>query len=219
MEESRLKPMAPGYDVKLFNTLFEKTEPLRKKLASEISADRFGVDYKEVLSWFSVKFIYVFNKYQAKKEPDHLLGDIINSLKNFKCRILRQAYTVKYSQSIVRVGYTTVLENAGSYRISEDEDQGPDRVQMVKQFLKVNLSENAYTLFEIQLNPPYYFIDKLKKQEIPSLHKIPDRMLCEYLGFEVNDRTSKYLSSLKKEIRSTIQYAKYHFQNSPAAIS
>jgi hypothetical protein len=218
MEENRLRPMTPGYDVNLFNTLFKKTEPLRKKLASEISCDRFGVDYNEVLSWFSVKFIYVFNKYQGKKAPDLLLGDIINSMKNFKCRVLRQAYTVKYSQNIVRVGYTTVLENAQTYRMPE-EDESPDRMKAVKEFLRSNLSENAYTLFEMQLNPPYYFIDKLRKQEIPSLHKIPDRMLCEYLGFEVNDRTSKYIASLRKEIRSTIAYAKYHFQNSPTVLA
>lgn len=214
MEENRLRPMSPGYDVNLFNTLFQKTEPLRKKLASEISWDRFGVDYQEGLSWFSVKFLYVFNKYHDKKSEEHLLGDLINSMKNFKCRILRQAYTVKYSQSIVRVGYTTVLENTQSYKMAED-DESQEKMNLVKKFLKVNLSENAYTLFEIQLNPPYYFIDKLKKQEIPSLHKIPDRMLCEYLGFEVNDKTSRYISNLKKEIRSTISYAKYHFQNSP----
>lgn len=213
MEENRLRPMTPGYDVQLFNSLFEKTEPLRKKLASEISCQRFGVDYQEVLSWFSVKFIYVFNKYHQKKSPDLLLGDIINSMKNFKCRVLRQAYTVKYSQSIIRVGYTTVLENAQSYRMPEDDDS-PDKMKLVKDFLRGNLSENAYALFELQLNPPYYFIDKLKKQEIPSLHKIPDRMICEYLGLEVNDKTSKYISTLRKEIRSTITYAKYHFQNS-----
>lgn len=216
MEENRLRPMPIHYDEQLFNTLFKKTEPLRKKLASEISADRFGVDYQEILSWFSVKFIHVFAKYHDKKEPELLLGDLINSLKNFKCRILRQAYTVKYSQSIIRVGYTTVLENSQSYNITE-EDQTSERLEMVKGFLKQTLSSNAYTLFELQTNPPYYIIDKLRKQEIPSLHRIPDRIICDYLGLEVNDKTSKFISSLKKEIRTSISYAKYHFQGSTAS--
>lgn len=211
MEENRLKPMPQGYDEHLFNTLYKKTEPLRKKLASEISWNRFGVDYQEGLSWFSVKFLHVFNKYYGKKEPDLLLGDLINSLKNFKYRIMRQAYTVKYSQNITRVGCTTILENEQTYTIT-DEAENHERLKQIKSFLKQNLSENAYTLFKLQVDPPFYFINKLRTQEIPSLHKIPDRIICEYLGLEVNDKTSKYLSSLKKEIRSTITYAKYHFQ-------
>jgi hypothetical protein len=210
MEENRLRPMPISYDVQLFNDLFKQTEPLRRKLASEISADRFGVDYQEVLSWFSVKFIYVFSKYQGKKEPELLLGDLINSMKNFKCRILRQAYTVKYSQTIVRVGYTTVLEDHNSYRM-DDDDQMQQQLEKVKQFFKQTLSENAYTLFEMQINPPYYIIDKVRKQEIPSLTKIPDSVICDYLGFECNDKTCKYLSALRKEVRSATSFAKYHF--------
>jgi hypothetical protein len=216
MEENRLRPMPISYDVQLFNDLFKQTEPLRKKLASEISAERFGVDYSEVLSWFSVKFIYVFRKYHDKKKPELLLGDLINSMKNFKCRILRKAYTVKYSQTIIRVGYTTVLEDHDSYRIDSD-DQQQARLEQVKQFFKQTLSDNAYTLFELQTNPPYYIIDKVRKQEIPSLTKIPDSVICDYLGFECNDKTCKYLSTLRKEVRTATTVARYYFTETATA--
>jgi hypothetical protein len=212
MEESRLKPMAVGYDRELFDTLFKKTEALRRKLASEISYQRFGVDYQEVLSWFSVKFIHVFNKYHDKKNPDLLLGDLINSLKNFKCRILRKAYTVKYSQSIVSLSDPHTLEPEDFYEVPTNEDYQYERLEQIKFFFKQNLSDNAYLLFELQNNPPYYIIHKVRKQEIPSLHKIPDGVICDYLGLDVTDKTLRYISSLKKEIRTTLSYAKNHFQ-------
>jgi hypothetical protein len=211
MEESRLKPMAVGYDPVLFNTLFKKTEALRRKLASEISYQRFGVDYQEVLAWFSVKFIHVFNKYHDKKNADLLLGDLINSLKNFKCRVLRKAYTVKYSQSIISISDPHVLESHNFYEPQRDDYQ-LERLEQIKSFFKQNLSDNAYLLFELQNNPPYYIIHKVRKQEIPSLHKIPDGVICDYLGLDVTDKTLRYISNLKKEIRNTLSYAKNHFQ-------
>lgn len=211
MEESRLKPMAKGYDRELFNTLFKKTEALRKKLASEISYQRFGVDYQEVLAWFSVKFIHVFNKYQGTKSPDLLLGDIINSLKNFKCRVLRKAYTVKYSQHIISISDPHMIEGQAFYEPTQ-EDYQQDRLITIKNFFKQHLSDNAYLIFEMQTNPPYYIIHKVRQQEIPSLHKIPDGIICDYLGLEVTDKTLRYISNLKKEIRYTLSYAKNHFK-------
>lgn len=218
MEESRLKPMATNYDRELFNALYAKTEPLRKKLASEISYQRFGVDYQEVLSWFSVKFIYVFNKYQGKKNPDLLLGDLINSLKNFKFRILRKAYTVKYSQSIIHIEDPSQIESLDFYE-PHKEDYQQERLNQVKKFFRQNLSDNAYLVFEVQNNPPYYIIHKMRQQEIPSLHKIPDDMICEYLGLDVNDKTLKYIKNLKREIKLTYSIAQLHFQGKQLAIS
>ena len=63
MEHHRLKPMG-NYPVELFNSLYAQTHGLRRKLASQIDASKFGVDYQEVLSWFDVKFLFIFSKYR-----------------------------------------------------------------------------------------------------------------------------------------------------------
>ena len=77
MEEHRLTTMKEGYDEKLFNDLYEKVKPLKRKLASTISTSKLGISYDDILSWFDIKFIFVFNKYFENKEPEVLKGFII----------------------------------------------------------------------------------------------------------------------------------------------
>src|SRR5687768_15620783 len=114
MEESRLKPMIEEYDREIFNDYYQRTAALRKKLASQIDHRRFGVDQEEIESWFTVKFIYAFNKYYHEKK-DTLLGYLIKSMQLFKCRVLRKAYTYKCSQSIISLDEV-------DYQVLEIED-------------------------------------------------------------------------------------------------
>jgi len=72
MEEHRLTKMKDNYDEKLFNDIYEKVQPLKRKLASTISTSKLGVEYEDILSWFDIKFIFVFNKYFDTKPPDIL---------------------------------------------------------------------------------------------------------------------------------------------------
>ena len=211
MEENRLKPMVDGYDEKLFNQLYFQTEGLRKNLAAGIDCRRFGVDYEEVLSWFTIKFIYTFNKYCHTK-PDLLLGYIINSLKMYKLRIIKQAYTVKFSQSILHVEDNSVIENSKIEFPPYDLENTPDKISPIINFLRSHLSDNALMLLEIQLNPPLFILSKLNTKEIPSIHKIPSWLICEYLGIEECEKSSRYIDQLKKQINSAIRLARLHFR-------
>src|SRR3989304_9705928 len=182
MEDHRLKPMKENYNEKLFNELYKKTEQLRRKLAYEIDSRRFGVDYHEVLSWFDVKFIYTYNKY-CDKEPERLLGYIINSLRTYKYRVLRMSYQNKYINTPIRMDEIHNLDG-----IKDEGGENENRelfINMVLSFIKKEISEDAYMILELHLNPPPFILNKIQDKEL-SINKIPSLILAEYLDLGVS---------------------------------
>lgn len=202
MEEHRLKPMKRGYDEKLFNELYSKTEGLRKKLASQIDCRRFGVDYNEILSWFDVKFIFAFNKYYGEKEPEALKAHIINALQFFKQRILRSSYSQK---SQINNRSDTLLSLDDVYGLKEPQvdhtyDERNTLVNIGLSIMKNKLSYEAYRVLEVEINPPMYILDQLAAQDKFNTTKIPSFMIADYLGLGSDKPAIKYINTLKQEI-------------------
>lgn len=210
MEESRLKPMKPGYDEKLFVKLFEETRLLRHSLARGIDTRRFGVDHEEVVSWFDVKFIYAFNRYCDEKTPDLLKAYIINALRFFKIRVIKSAYTVAHSQSILCIDDVFGLEDSESEdpEVEQNQDELLDRTM---HFMKQNLSDNALMLLEIQLQPPLWVQKKAAEEGIHNFTKIPNALYAEYLELGTGKQATKMIEYLKQEINSVIRMARSHF--------
>lgn len=211
LELNRLKPMPEVYNKDLFNDLYKRTEGLRKKLASQIDSRRFGLSYEDILAAFDVKFIFVFEKFHKESE-NKLLAMMLNSLQNYKCRILRSAYTKKFSQNIISVDNLIVLEDT----LSEDHpsnSQGNNYFLSLLEFMRNTLSQNAYAIFEIKLNPPLYIQDKLNTCPDANIQKIPDHLILEYFDLGYSEKSYKYLDSIKKEIRNAVNSAKQHFNN------
>lgn len=207
MEEQRLRPMVENYNPQLFNTIYQKTEGLRRKLASGIDHRRFGVDNDEILSWFTVKFIFAYNKYVHQYDEDVLLGHMIKAMQFFKIRIIKAAYTVKYSQTIVEfVGN----ENLEVYDPLNDHREY--YYQKMVTFMKANLSDNAYMLLQLQLNPPPYIINRVKEKPKGGIHKIPDQLIAEYFDLGSCRKALKYIDSLEKEIEQYTLIARHHFK-------
>ena len=209
LELNRLKPMPEVYSKPLFNKIYAKTENLRKKLASQIDCRRFGLCYEDILASFDVKFIFVFSKFH--EEPENvLLAMMLNSLQNFKCRILRSAYTKKFSQNILQVDDILTLED----NLTEEHPiniNTQNYQQQLMDFMKANLSENSYAVFELKLNPPPYIHHKLNTSVDANIQKIPDHIILDYFDLGHSQKAYKYLDAIKKEIRNTINYAKAHF--------
>lgn len=208
MEEHRLQPMPSNYDPVVFNKLFSKTEGLRHKLASEINHHRFGLSHEDIVSFFNTKFIFVFAKYYNEPE-EKLLAHILNALKNFKCRILRNAYTIKHSQSIVEADSVVYLSNTAMDNI--DRDYYFNRLM---DFMRQHLSENAFIILQVQLNPPPYILQRINPGKEANLQKIPDQLILEYFDLGNGYKANKYLTDIKKEIRHGINYAKSYFRSS-----
>lgn len=198
MEEHRLKPMKEGYDEQLFNELYIKTEGLRRKLAYQIDPKRFGVDYEEILSWFDVKFIFTFNKYYGDKEPEILKAYLIRALQLFKQRILRASYSQKS-----QLNNTICIEDAYNLhetQIDEDFDERKALVSFALSIMKDKLSDEAFKVLELEINPPLYILNEISKDDKLETTKIPSSMIADYLGLGSDKPAANYINGLKQEI-------------------
>lgn len=207
MEIHRLKQMKDGYPEQLFNSLYNSTSELRKSLAYQIDNRRYGVTKDIILSWFDDKFIFVFNKYYDTMDEDTLRGFIINSLRTFKMRILRKAYSHDSEFYISHVELEGDSNNIN--RIKEEAPLDDNDLERVITFLKSKLSKEAFTVLQIQLNPPPYILSKLKK----SNSHIPNNLILEYLNLVSTPSNKRFISNVRKEIEEVIGSAKSYFNN------
>lgn len=224
MEEHRLKPMPDQYDQNLFNKLYKETQLLRNKLVYNIDARRFGVDSNEIASWFDVKFIFVFSKYykEFKDEPGVLKGHLINALQLFKYRVLKEAYMDKNKQylnkiEIQEIEYFEAL--ISTEEETEREENHNHLLSKILSFLKSKLTDDAFLIFELQLNPPPFILHRLESLSNQRSGSIPNDILADYLGLIPNRKVISYIAELKKEIKVTVESAKEYFQNPELAIS
>lgn len=205
MEENRLKPMKEGYDEELFNSLYHQTSKLRRSLAYQIDARRYGVDYEDILSWFDIKFIHAFNRYFGEKEPDILKAYIINSLGFFKNRILRYGYSLKNQvNNTIDISEASKLKGINIEYSQTDEELF---LELALSFLKKTLSKEAYQVLELELYPPLYIIKRVGTNK-SAYAKIPNQLICEYFGWEFKTKALQYVSNLRKEIQEGILLAK-----------
>ena len=215
MEIHRLTPMKEGYPEDLFNRLYKETKALRKSLAYQIDHRRYGVSKDIIESWFDDKFIFVFNKHCQEKDPNILKGFIINSLQTFKYRVLRGAYS-KESEMF----YSNIVELEGesnliNYLVDKEDDTNADIFfSLVLEFFKKELPDDAYLLLQLQLNPPPFILNRIKK----SNSTIPLDLILEFFGLENINKNIKYVRSLRKDIKLAIEKAKEEF-NTPLAFS
>ena len=219
MEVHRLKPMPDNYDRALFNVLYKNTERLRKKLASEIDPRRFGVDYKIILSWFDDKFIYAFTKYYSKS-PDVLKGYIINSLRVFKFRVLKEAYANKnlHYRNAVDISSESYFDILTSDLNHTEENLDYNLLNLVTQYLKDNLSDDAYLIFEIELAPPLYIMQRLDNFDKKTRDSIPNELLADYLGLPYDDKVNSYIGSLRRDVKNCINEAREYFKSQPISV-
>ena len=204
MENHRLKPMVEGYSEELFNKLYQETSQLRKTLAWGIDNRRYGVSKDIIESWFDDKFIFVFNKHCKDHNPDVLKGFIISSLQTFKSRILRGAYSKKNEI------YSSTIELEGEFNLinyipdNSDISNGDIFFGLVLEFFNKELSSDAFSLFQLQLNPPPYILNRIKK----SNSQIPLNLILEFFGLENVHKNIKYIRQLRKDITLATEKAK-----------
>jgi len=201
--------MKDGYPTALFNKLYEETKYLRKSLSYQIDSRRYGVTTDIIESWFDDKFIFVFNKHFDNKDPDILKGYIINSLKVFKYRILRKAYNIEglFYGSLIELEGDKELINI----IPDTSFETTDNTfhNLLVEFMKTKLNDNAFLLFNIQIDTPPYILRRLSGNN----SRIPNYLIADYLGINMGDEysTERYIKSLKKQINKAIKNAKEYF--------
>lgn len=211
MELHRLTPMKEGYPEQLFNQLYKETKNLRKSLAYNIDHRRYGVSNDIIQSWFDDKFMFVFNKYyeQFSDKPEVLKGHIINSLKTFQLRVLRKAYQKEgefYGSLVTLDGEYDLINIIPDPNSLSTEDLF---YSLAMEFMKEKLSDNAYMLLQIQLNPPPYILARIDKVN----SRIPNSLIIDFLNIKYDNFSDaeKCIKNLKKEINQAIKNAKEFF--------
>jgi hypothetical protein len=203
-EIHRLKPMRSDYDVKLFNKLYKKLRPLVRRLASNVDPKRFNVSSDIIESYFWDKFIYVFNKYEEYDE-NHMQAVLINSLKVYKNRLLRKAYTeqAEYNQNLASL--EVLFDDSKELLDTSDEEEAKEeQLNALYDYMKKNLSPDGYLVFITQLDPPAYIRDLLRTDN----SKITTIMLIDFFGLKRTKANSNYISKLRKEIEEYTQKAR-----------
>jgi hypothetical protein len=223
MDEShRLKPMTANLDARVFETIFHETEPLRKKLAFNIDARKFGVDYKEILSCFNVKFIWAYNQYLSKHDTTNigdLKGYIIRALETYQYRLMRSSYQAKFKDHHTMLNIddpafqesTVITTTAYEPPIENDPE---DLYSKALDYLKNNLSGDAFFILELELNPPDYILREAKEMGKNIKKGLPCSLIAEYLGWDDDPQVIDYLKKLKQEIKAGLEEAKEYFSNS-----
>ena len=204
MEEHRLRPMQEGYDEELFNRLYQELIPLKRKLASQINTKTLNIEYDELLSWFDVKFLFVFNRYIGEGKSDDLVkGHLISALQLYKNRILKFLISKKNSVNIHTVDITEV--NNLSYSLV-DYQHSEEKIfyDLIISFMKETLSIEAYKMFAIEYNPPLYIINKLEG----NTNRITTKVIMDYLGLPDTKEVLSYIRQLRNEVRNAIELAR-----------
>lgn len=207
MEIHRLKPMGE-YDVRSFNKLYSKTRSLVRTLARGIDSRRFNVDKEIIESWFDDKFIFVFHKYHNQYNEDVLLGHIINSLKLYKYRILRGAYSKQseFNQLLFDIGENNDgLENIPDY---SDTEYREVLINSMWDYMRSHLDDDAMLIFELECSPPEYITQRLKNPN----SRITSKLICEFLDIEIKKENLNYIDYLRKQVSLETERARNHFQ-------
>lgn len=206
MELHRLKEMKKGYDEKLFQKLYKETEGLRTNLTYQIDSRRYGVTPDIIKSWFDDKFIFVFNKYYGDIGPDQLKAYIINALRMFKLRMLRKAYSKNntYLNEVYLEGEQGLINIIPQ---KEEISEYDIFLELALKYLKKNLTDDAFLILEIQLNPPPFILSKVNNPKT----KIPAKLIVEYLELETSKESTGYISDLRSEINYWTVQAKEYF--------
>lgn len=215
MEAHRLKEMPSDYDQIMFDELFKMTEGLRVKIAGEINGNPMGYDRDDILAELNVKFIHAFCRYYDEyfDDADMLLAHIINSLRNYKNKLIRRVYysqPAEMNKAVIDIDGIDEPEN-----IFVDVTEDPTDKLMIKaamEYMYENLNHEAMLVFEIDTYPPEYIIEKLyaTKHKNPNLNNIPAKYVAEYLGWDSDNGTS-YVLKLRRQYKLVMEMAKEHF--------
>jgi hypothetical protein len=204
MEEHRLKPMKEGYDEKFFNELYQSTGLLRKKLAYEIDPRRYGVETKDIISWFDVKFIFAFNKYFGEMPNNQVKARVLSALQTYKFKLLRYSYNKK-----TQIHNSIDLENVynlSNILIDYEDNEQETLIKLASAFMKEHLSQEAYLVFQTELNPPPFIVDQMVRLGRKNMKIIPTEVIASF--FEISIQKDR---ELRREIENTVEEAREYF--------
>lgn len=209
-ELHRIKDFNQSYNVELFNKLYKNMRPLMKRLAKQVDSKRFNVTPDIILSYFSDKFVYVFDKYQKVYDEEHLKAALLSSLSTFKNRLLRSAYTeqAEINQQVSQLedlfdNDKEFIDDTEEYEIKEN------RLKAIYDYMEKHLSSDAYLIFQIQMDPPEYIRERMKTDN----SKISLMLMLDFFELPRTKRNANWISEIRKDIDYWLEKAKSDLRN------
>lgn len=195
-ELHRLKPMKE-YDENVFNRMYKICKPVIRNLSRQIDYKRFNLTSDIINSYFWDKMLFVFNKYYGTCSEEHLKARILASLSTFKNKLLRSAYgeQAEYNQSLFKL--EDLFDN--DKEIEDDTEEEKAKSEMLKlmyDYMKKNLSSDAYLVFEVLITPPPFIVEKLGTSS-----RITNIMLIEFFDMPRTKDSMRYISELRQDIQ------------------
>lgn len=193
--------MPADYDAETFNEMYVKCSAYMDKLARGINPRYFNVTDDIVRSWFDDKFIWIYTKYHNEMSDKALLPHILKGLKTFQAHVMMKAYSEKADMNMRMMSMDNEeLWAPHQLEAIPDESKGfqdNDLVREVKARVKEILGNtDAYTLFEMQLNPPPMVLGDESGDQ--------DSAWAKFFGLPLVEESFTYIHILKEEISRAI---------------
>ena len=78
-------------------------------------------------------------------------------------------------------------------------------------YLKSILSEDAYTVLQVELQRPQWIVDYMEDRGCKPNASIPNNIIADYLGFPKGQAYIQYVGELRKEIKRGISLSAEYF--------
>lgn len=202
-EIHRLTEMPSDYDQELFNRLYKITRPVIRNLVRQIDHRRFNVSPDILASYFDDKFLFVFNKYQGKISEEHLQANILRALGTFKNKLLRNAYGEKaeYNQGLTSM--EDLFDNNKELEDDSEETQAKeDHMKMIEEYMRKNLSPDAFLIFQLTMDPPEVLMATEDRSK-----RISNIAFVDFFELPRTKSSVKFIADLREDITYWIHRA------------
>lgn len=203
-ELHRLTPMKEGYDEALFNKLYKLTRPVIRNLVRGIDHKRFNLPPDIITSYFNDKFLFVFNKYYGTCSEEHLQANILKALTIYKNKLLREAYGERAEANQNTQSLEDLYDNNKELEDDSEEVQAKEEhMKMIEDYMRKNLTHDAFDIFQLIMNPPDILIDPADKGK-----RISNMQLLTFFELPRTKASLKYISELRQDIDYWINRAR-----------
>lgn len=207
-EIHRLKEFT-HYNQDEFDRLYRLCKPLIRKLSRGIDCRRYNVTQDIIQSYFWDKFLYVYNKYQDEYNEERLKATLLSSLRTFRNKLLRSAYTGQAEFNQELSSFEDVWESGKEWEDdSEETEYKEDLSVRFNQFLQDHLTPDEYLVFQTELDPPPFFIERMKN----SHGKLSILHLIDFFELPRDKKAYNLLTGMRKHIKEILELAKTEFK-------
>ena len=149
------------------------------------------------------------HKYQDEYNEERLKATLLFSLRTFRNKLLRSAYTGQAEFNQELSSFEDVWESGKEWEDdSEETEYKEDLSVRFNQFLQDHLTPDEYLVFQTELDPPPFFIERMKN----SHGKLSILHLIDFFELPRDKKAYNLLTGMRKHIKEILELAKNEFK-------